>query len=75
MEDESVNIDKLKSIFASASGERTIEVTEDEYQKILMEAAKKKIAVEKEDESFTLKFDNLNLKITCDYDEDEDEDE
>ena len=71
MEDDSVSIDKLKAIFACASGERTIEVTEEEYQKILIEAAKKKIDIEKEDESFSLKLDNLTLKITCDNDDDE----
>lgn len=70
MEDE-FNIDKLKTIFASATGERTIEVTEEEYEKVLSEAVAKKLPVEEDEDSFTLKLGHLSIKITTDYDEEE----
>ena len=70
MEDE-FNVDKLKAIFSNATGERTIEVTEDEYQNILAEAVAKKLKIEEDEDSFTLKLDHVNIKITTDYDEEE----
>ena len=73
MEDESINIEKLKSIFGLATGERTIEVTEGEYKKILDEATKKKLKVIKESDSFSLLLGELTIKITCDYDDEDDE--
>lgn len=75
MEDESINIEKLKSIFGLGTGERTIEVTEGEYKKILDEAMKKKLKVIKESDSFSLLLGELTIKITCDYDEDDEFDE
>lgn len=74
MTDESVNIEKIKEIFANATGERVIEVTQNEYQSLLKEATAKKLNLKKEDESFTLIQDELSIKIVCDPD-DEDEDE
>lgn len=70
MEDE-FNVDKLKAIFSTATGERTIEVTEDEYQKVLAEAVAKKLKIEEDEDSFTLKLDHVSIKITTDYDEEE----
>lgn len=75
MQDDLINIEKLKSIFASATGERTIEVTEDEYQALLDEATESGLKVKKEADSFQLVLGALTIKITCDYDEDLDEDE
>lgn len=74
MTDESVNIEKIKEIFANATGERVIEVTQNEYQSLLKEATAKKLNLKKEDESFTLIQEDLSIKIVCDPD-DEDEDE
>ncbi len=75
MQDDLINIEKLKSIFASAAGERTIEVTEDEYQALLSEALESGLEVKKEADCFLLVLGALTIKITCDYDEDLDEDE
>lgn len=75
MQDEVINIEKLKSIFASSTGERTIEVTEDEYQALLNEALESGLEVRKEADNFLLVLGPLTIRITCDYDEDLDEDE
>lgn len=75
MQDDLINIAKLKSIFASATGERTIEVTEDEYQALLNEALESGLEVKKQADNFILVFGALTITITCDYDEDLDEDE
>lgn len=75
MQDDQINIEKLKSIFASATGERTIEVTEEEYEALLNEAQKSGLEVKKMEDHFLLVLGALTIKITCDYDEDLDEDE
>ena len=77
MEDE-FNLEKIKTLFAHATGERTIEVTDEEFEKLYQEALKKGFKVHKSAEHFTLKMGDLNIKITCEFDEDlddEDEDE
>jgi hypothetical protein len=75
MEDE-FNLEKIKTLFAHASGERTIEVTDQEFEKLYQEALEKGFKVNKESEHFTLQMGDLNIKITCEFDEDfEDEDE
>lgn len=75
MQDDLINIEKLKSIFASATGERTIEVTEDEYEALLNEAQESGLEVKKQEGSFLLVLGVLRITITCDYDEDLDEDD
>lgn len=73
MQDDLINIEKLKAIFAQASGERTIEVTEDEYQSLLKEAKKSALPVKELEDSFLLTLGELNIKITCEYEEDFDD--
>lgn len=75
MQDELISIEKLKEIFAEASGERVIEVTEQEYGALLKEAREKNMEVTEESDHFILKLGTLSVRITCDYDEEEDEDE
>lgn len=78
MKDDSISIDKLKEIFAMSTGERTIEVTEDEYDSLYSEAKKKDLVLNKKDDRFNLKLGNLSLTILKEIeedDEDEDEDE
>lgn len=71
MDENQFNIEKLKEIFKDAEGERTIEVTEDEYQALLTEAMVAKMDVEKAQEHFTLKFPHLTIKIVCELDDDD----
>jgi exonuclease I len=75
-EDEPVSIDQIKKIFAKASGEKKIEVTNDEYDTLLNEAKKKKLSIVKEDESFNLVLEGLTIKIVRETEDDEaDEDD
>jgi hypothetical protein len=71
MDENQFNIQKLKEIFADAEGERTIEVTEDEYQALLTEALVAKMDVKKEADHFLIQFPELTVKIVCEL-EDED---
>lgn len=71
MDENQFNIKKLKEIFADAEGERTIEVTEDEYQGLLTEALVAKMDVKKEDDSFTLKLPDLSIKIVYELDDED----
>lgn len=72
MQENEVNIQKLKEIFADAEGERTIEVTEGEYQSLLTEAVVGKLNIEKSAESFTLKLPHVSIKIVYEIEDDED---
>lgn len=75
-EDEAVSIDQIKKIFAKATGEKMIEVTNDEYDTLLSEAKKKKLHIVKEDESFKLVLEGLTIKIVRETEDDElDEDD
>lgn len=71
MDENQFNIQKLKEIFKDAEGERTIEVTEDEYQALLTEAMVAKLDVKKEDDHFILKFPELSIKIVYELEDDE----
>lgn len=71
MDENQFNIQKLKEIFKDAEGERTIEVTEDEYQALLTEAMVAKLDVKKEDDHFILKFPELCIKIVYELEDDE----
>lgn len=72
-EEEAVNIDQIKKIFAKATGEKMIEVTQDEYDALLSEAKKKKLNIIKEDAHFSLVLEGLTIKIVCESEEDEDD--
>lgn len=72
-EDEAVSIDQIKKIFAKATGEKMIEVTNDEYETLLSEAKKKKLNIVQEDESFKLVLEGLTIKIVRETEDDEDD--
>ena len=72
-EEEAVNIEQIKKIFANATGEKMIEVTQDEYDALLSEAKKKKLTIVKADASFSLFLEGLTIKIVCETEEDEDD--
>lgn len=74
MSEDFVTIDKIKEMFAKATGDKMIEVTEDEYQHLLKEAVKKKHKIIKDEESFSLVFDNLTIKVVSETEEGDDED-
>ena len=71
MDEGQFSIQKLKEIFADAEGERTIEVTEDEYQALLTEAMVNKMNVIKGEDHFVLKLPNLSIKIVYELDDDD----
>lgn len=72
MNDDAVNIDKIKEMFAKSSGEKMIEVTEGEYEQLLKEAVQKKLKLQKDEGSFTLIMDHLSIKIVSADDEEDD---
>ncbi len=71
MDEGQFNIQKLKEIFADAEGERTIEVTEDEYQALLTEAMVNKMNVTKGDDHFVLNLPNVKIKIVFELEDDD----
>lgn len=71
MDENQFNIQKLKEIFTGAEGERTIEVTEDEYQSLLTEAMVAKMDVLKGEDHFVLKLENLSIKIVYELEDDD----
>lgn len=73
MSEDFVNIEKIKDIFAKATGEKMIEVTDDEYHSLLKEAISKKLNIIKEEESFNLILEDLTIKIVCETEEGDDE--
>lgn len=75
MSEEEVSIDQIKKIFANATGEKKIEVTEGEFDALLGEAQKKKLKIIKGDDSFSLLLENLTIKIVCEDEEDDFEDD
>lgn len=73
MSEDFVDIEKIKEIFGKSTGEKMIEVTNDEYHNLLKEAVRKKLNVIKEEESFNLILENLTIKIVCETEEGDDE--
>ncbi len=71
MENELINLETLKSMFADASGEKTIEVTSEEYLKLLKEAHKEELEIDEEDSSFTLNLEGSRINVICDYDDED----
>jgi hypothetical protein len=75
MNDEQINLEKIKQIFSYSTGERTIEVTEEEYRDLLTEAKSKGLSVQESNDSFTIRLGELEVKIVCDFDDEEELDE
>lgn len=68
MENELINLEALKKMFSQSTGVKTIEVTFEEYLKLLKEAQKEDIEIEEEDSSFTLNLEGSKINVICEYD-------
>lgn len=71
MENELINLEALKNMFSQSTGVKTIEVTFEEYLKLLKEAQKEDIEIEEEDSSFTLNLEGSKINVICEYDDED----
>ena len=69
MENELINLETLKKMFSHSTGVKTIEVTSEEYLKLLKEAHKEELEIDEEETSFTMNLEGSKINVRCEYDD------
>ena len=75
MEEDLINLDKIKKMFVGKSGTSTVEVADTEYDILLKEAKKEKVILSEKATEFSIKSGDAVIKIQKDEEDEEEEDE
>jgi hypothetical protein len=70
VEEDLINLEKIKKMFDGKTGTRTVEVADTEYDILLKEAKKEKVLLSEKDTEFSIQAGDAVIKIQKDDEED-----
>lgn len=71
MEEDLINLEKIKKMFVGKSGTSTVEVADSEFDILLKEAKKEKVLLSEKATEFSIKSGDAVIKIQKDEEEEE----